>query len=89
MTRRRNNRTPGEVADFIENFLDGRGGAWDWDEFITLPIRDHDLDRIRIRCAELPEIYPPGEGEAYCAAEGEAELRHIVNTLRSLSAMKR
>jgi len=39
-----------EVAQYIEDFLEGRGDGWDWDEFTSMRIRDPDLDRIRQSC---------------------------------------
>ena len=42
-------RTPEDVAGFIQDFVDGTGGAWDWDEFESVPITDPRLDAIRQR----------------------------------------
>jgi hypothetical protein len=28
-------RTKSEVADYIEQFLNGTGGKWDWDDFTS------------------------------------------------------
>ncbi len=39
-----------EVAQYIEDFLEGRGDYRDWDEFTSMSIRDPDLDRIRLSC---------------------------------------
>ena len=39
-----------EVAQYIEDFLEGRADYRDWDEFTSLRIRDPDLDRIRQSC---------------------------------------
>ena len=39
--------TPKDVESYLQNFLDGRGGAWDWDDFTSIPIRDPTLDAIR------------------------------------------
>jgi hypothetical protein len=40
-------RTPGEVAGFIKDFLEGTGGEWDWDDFTSIPITNGRLDEIR------------------------------------------
>ena len=52
----RERRSPGEVAAYLRNFVDGQGGEWDWDEFISVPIADQTLEAIRQRAAaiELP-----------------------------------
>jgi len=44
-------RTPEDVAGFIQDFLDGTGGEWDWDEFECVRITDPRLDAIRERAA--------------------------------------
>ena len=31
----------------IRAFIDGTGGAWDWDDFTSCSLRDPELDRIR------------------------------------------
>jgi len=41
-------RTRDEVADYIENFLNGNGGPWDWDDFTSVRIDDPELDQVRI-----------------------------------------
>ncbi len=45
-------RTREEVAQYIENFIDGRGGEWDWDDFTSVAIKDPYLDRIRRQCLD-------------------------------------
>lgn len=67
-SKRRNSLTAFDVADRIERHILGTEGPWDWDEFISVPITDNCLDRIRILCAE---------------AEGnKEELGRIVEQLR-------
>lgn len=44
------NRTPLEVADIIEAFLDGSLDDRRWDDFICLRIKDDKLNEIRLRC---------------------------------------
>ncbi len=66
----------------IDKFLSGRGGAYDWDDFTTLPIDDPSLDAVRKICADLPELYPPAEPRQYCGPEGLSRLRRIARELR-------
>jgi hypothetical protein len=47
------NRSPDEVAQYLRDFLDGTGGKWDWDDFISIPIADPRLEDIRERAAAL------------------------------------
>jgi hypothetical protein len=49
-------RSADEVAGFIRDFIDGTGGEWDWDDFISVPIKAPELDSIRAEASmvELP-----------------------------------
>lgn len=42
-----------EVATYLRNFIEGRGGSWDWDDFISVPIGDPQLEDIRFRAAAI------------------------------------
>lgn len=81
-------RTREEVTCIIEQFLDGTGGKWDWDNFCSTEIADDELDRIRNLCAGASETYPPTEKGHYCSAEGLGHLRNIANQLRSGSSLR-
>ena len=45
-------RTREDVAQYIEDFVQGRGGERDWDEFTSVRIKDPYLDRMRRQCLE-------------------------------------
>ena len=49
-------RSADEVAGFIRDFIEGTGGEWDWDDFISVPIKAPELDSIRAEASmvELP-----------------------------------
>jgi hypothetical protein len=70
------------VIEEIEKFLNGTGGAYDWDDFTSIPIRDPHLNSIRIECAELRESYPPTSDDGYCGHEGLDRLREILDGLK-------
>jgi hypothetical protein len=76
-------RTAEEVIREIAAFLNGTGGAYDWDDFISIPIDDEQLNAIRIECAELPEKYPAGDRRQYCGDEGLKRLQYIVGHLEA------
>jgi hypothetical protein len=59
-----------EVAAYIEDFLNGKGGKWDWDDFTSVSIVDPYLDSIRAHCDKLPSDYPIREKGKYCSSEG-------------------
>ena len=72
-----------DVANEIEKFLKAEGGRFDWDDFCTFRIVDPELDRIRQRCANLDEEFPPGlTGPRYCNEQGIEVLKGYVDYLR-------
>lgn len=46
-------RTPEEVVGFLQDFLDGTGGNWDWDDFTCVPISDPSLEAVRQQASRL------------------------------------
>ncbi len=76
------NLTKEDVADEIEAFLNGAGGAYDWSDFCTFTIADPELDKIRARCAQLDIEFPPEKSGEYCGSEGIRVLRSYVEYLR-------
>jgi hypothetical protein len=40
-------RSAQDVAGFIQDFIEGTGGDWDWDDFISVSIKDPKLESIR------------------------------------------
>jgi hypothetical protein len=71
-----------EVATTIENFLNGVGGRWNWDDFVSVPITDSRLDAIRERCNGLSAEFPVTEGGHYCGPDGFEVMREFVRVLR-------
>jgi hypothetical protein len=76
------NYTKLEVAEVIDDFLNGRGGPYDFDDFCTFTITDPELDKIRERCADLQEEFPPEKPGQYCGSKGMDVLRVYVSQLR-------
>jgi len=55
--------TPNQAASYIRDFISGAGGAWDWDDFTSVPIRDPILECIRQE-AEMVQLPATDEGFA-------------------------
>lgn len=83
LTKKHNRKSPSEIADIIERFIEGKGSKWDWDDFICSPVNDPDLDKIRIRCAQLGHEYPPTKPGQYTNEEGIRILKQYVEELKS------
>ncbi len=80
------NRSPEEVATTIEGFVNGTGDQWAWDGFISIRLKDPELEAIRQKCVSIREEFPPSEPSAYCSEAGLAAMRQIVQDLRAHSA---
>jgi hypothetical protein len=67
----------------IRDFLDGTGGAWDWDDFVSCPTGYPELEAVRGFWLQLPHDYPPLKTTEWCNPDGLRELRR---TLKELEA---
>ena len=71
-----------DVINIIQSFLDGTAKEWDWDDFISIPIKgDPFLEEIRKKCAALPEEFPSGKNNQYCNDEGVKILEGYIRTI--------
>lgn len=70
-----------EVARVLEDFVEGTGSKWAWDDFTSLSLEDAELERIRIRCAALDSEFPPAEKGNFCGEEGLAVIRRYAREL--------
>lgn len=82
LSKKRNRANPREIANIIERFINGKCSEWEWDDFISSPINNSSLDKIRVHCSKLKNEYPPTKSEEYINEEGLRVLRRYVNELR-------
>ena len=75
-------RTQKDVLRTIEQFLDGGGGPYDWDDFTSVPDADPHLEAVRLECVRVAREYPPDGPREWCAPTGLEELRRIARELR-------
>ena len=61
MVASRVERTKAEVEKTLRSFWDGTDGRHDWDDFVSVPIKDPVLDSIRERllASDTGGDYPP------------------------------
>jgi hypothetical protein len=71
-----------EVANIIERFIEGTGSDWEWDDFISVPIKDPKLEKIRIRCLELDMEFPPEKSGEYTNKKGLEVLSEYFRELK-------
>jgi len=44
---------PDYVIDYLERFIAGEEGSWDWDDFSSIPLTDPILEDIRQRACDV------------------------------------
>jgi hypothetical protein len=81
--RRGTTRTVSEVREYLEQFLSGEGSPYDWDDFLSISIKDPYLESIKRRAHGLQGRFPPTEPGHWCSAEGEEILRGLIAELKS------
>jgi hypothetical protein len=76
--------TATDVRQILEGFLVGSLGRWDWDDFLSVSIKDPRLDEIARHCGRLPEEFPPEKPGHYCGSGGFEVIRGYIEELRAL-----
>ena len=72
-----------EVAQILEDFLEGRGDPLRWDDFtLGMSFTDRNFESIRVRCLGLSSEFPPESPREYCNARGREVIREYVSCLR-------
>lgn len=80
----KNNLSKEEVAQILENFLEGKSGRWDWDDYsLGMCFEDECLERIRIRCRGLSQEFPAHNQGEYCNPQGLDVIRDYIKQLRA------
>lgn len=82
LKRKRVNREPLEVAEILERFISGGCSEWEWDDFTSVPIKDSVLEKIRIHCVQLHDIFPSVNRDHYTNEAGMQILRDYIVQLR-------
>lgn len=75
-----------EVAQILEDFLEGKGSRWAWDDFtLGMSFEDKNLEEIRSRCVGLSQEFPPDNPNEFCNEQGRNVIRGYVKQLRALN----
>jgi hypothetical protein len=73
-----------EVAQILEDFLEGRSGRWVWDDYtLGMSFDDASLEQIRVRCAGLSQEFPADNPNEHCNEKGRGVIRDYVKQLRN------
>ncbi len=71
-----------EVEKYLRDFLDGTGGDYDWDDFISIPCTHPALEEIRRFCCSTDRLFPTTEKGHWCSEDGMKAMRAIQECLR-------
>ena len=72
-----------QVAKILEDFLEGTGSDWDWDDFTHGPtLSDGHLEEIRLRSANLSAEFLPTTRREFTSEQGRQVLRGYITELR-------
>ena len=72
-----------DVAEILEDFLDGTGGPWDWDDFISVAeVADERLRQIQQHVNRISSDFPPEKPSEYCSDRGREIIRSYIDELR-------
>jgi len=72
-----------EVADILERFSDLGLGTWEWDDFVSVPQSDPELEDARKTCLRVRQQFPAGAAGAWCSPEGMEQIRRVAQKLRA------
>jgi len=76
-------RTPAQVAQILENFLNNTGPKWEWDDFTATPLTDPELERIRDHCKRLDLEFPPEKPGEFTNEMGRGVVRGYLEQVRA------
>jgi hypothetical protein len=79
---RKYKRSRRQVADSLDSFLGEENGWKAWDTFLSFPLEDEELEKIRIRCANLDQEFPPDIPGQFCSDKGIEVIRAYIAELR-------
>jgi hypothetical protein len=74
------------MADTIERFLNGQVDDWEWDDFISIPVKgDKEAEALRIEVANTAHEYPSDNPSQWCNDDGIKRLLEIANRLQAMA----
>ena len=64
------------AIEIVDDFLKNRGGPYDWDDFLTLPVKNELVDAFRRQCLTI-DVF---------SEDGKSELRKTLDAFRKSTA---
>ena len=72
-----------QIAALIRRFVQGNVEPYEWDDFVSIPLKDPELEELRIACVNLPKRFPPSDRRHYCSQAGLENLEALVRRLEA------
>lgn len=76
--------TKEEYLSFLRSWSDGTSGDWDFDDYTSVKIKDADLEKVRLRLLDLPNLYPSNVMGYYCNEKGWSEIVSMIKELEKM-----
>lgn len=73
--------TEAEVANLIRSFLDGSCGKWEWDDFVSAPKGDRQIESLRQNILNLQLAYPSDKPNQWSSKEGLEALSSLAQSI--------
>ena len=70
------------LASTIERFVGGSAGPHEWDDVLSVPFEDPEVEAIRHEAEGVDTRFPPTRPTEYCSDEGSIFLLELVTRLR-------
>jgi len=80
---RKPNQTLDDIAATIDRFVDGKCEEYEWDDLMSHPLVDPELEAVRRECADIEVAHPPRHEKEWCNDEGGRALRRIAKRIRA------
>jgi len=79
-------RSPDEVCRILQSFVNGTGQSrpWDFDDFISVPIKNPALDKIRSQFSDLSDEFPDWDTTKPFPPKGMSELQTFIDEAKRL-----
>lgn len=70
-----------EIAKFIDDFVDGTGGDWDFDDYTSMDYADPLIKEVMDEVTWMDETHPAKRGHGFCNSEGLARMKELAEIL--------
>lgn len=70
-----------QIISLVQRFIGGTIEPYEWDDFISIPQKDPELEELRMVCVNLPKSFPSSDRRQYCNQEGIERLEEVVRRL--------